>query len=68
MVAVAFQNIFHAEMNQKDIFFIFLKLFFRSAHQNYPKYIKILIFNKTKIEFFKNVVGPRFQTLPMVEP
>jgi len=40
MVAVTFQGIFRAEMYQNDIFFIFLKLFLRSTHQNNPKYIK----------------------------
>jgi hypothetical protein len=40
VVTVAFQNAFHAEMHQNDIFFIFKKLFLRSAHQNNLKHIK----------------------------
>jgi len=37
---VVFQNIFRAEMHQKDIFLFFKKLFLRSAHQNYSKHKK----------------------------
>jgi hypothetical protein len=37
VVAVAFQCVFHAEMHKNDVFFIFLKLFFRSTHQNDQK-------------------------------
>jgi len=44
VVAVAFQSVFHAEMHQNDIFFIFLKSFLRSAHQNNPKHIKKINF------------------------
>jgi hypothetical protein len=44
VVAVAFQSVFHAEMHQNDIFFIFLKSFLRSAHQNDPKHIKKINF------------------------
>jgi hypothetical protein len=44
VVAVTFQSIFHAEMYQNDIFFIFLKSLLRSAHQNDPKYKKNLEF------------------------
>jgi hypothetical protein len=40
VVVVAFQSAFRVEMYQNDIFFIFLKLFLRSAHQNNPKYTK----------------------------
>jgi hypothetical protein len=40
VVAIVFQSAFHAEMHQNDIFFIFLKLFLRSTHQNDPKYKK----------------------------
>jgi hypothetical protein len=42
VVAVAFQNIFHLEIYQNNIFFIFKKLFFKSAHQNDLK-TKIII-------------------------
>jgi hypothetical protein len=34
VVAVAFQNTFHSEIHQNNIFFIFKKLFLTSAHQN----------------------------------
>jgi hypothetical protein len=44
MVVVAFQNIFHTEMHQNNIFFIFKKLFLRSTHQNDSKDIKIFNF------------------------
>jgi hypothetical protein len=44
MVAVAFQNVFRAEIHQNDIFLF--KFFFRSAHQNDPKHTQKLIFNK----------------------
>jgi hypothetical protein len=40
VVAVTFENAFYAEVNQNDIFFIFKKLFLRSAHQNNPKHLK----------------------------
>jgi len=42
------------------MFFIFKKLFLRSAHQNDPKHKKKLIFSKKKIEFFKNTSWPAF--------
>jgi hypothetical protein len=38
--------LFHAEMHQNNIFFYFLKLFFRTAYQNDLKHIKKIIFNK----------------------
>jgi hypothetical protein len=53
VVVVAFQSVFRAEIHQNDIFFIFKKLFLRSAHQNDSKHTKKLIFNK-KNNFFKN--------------
>jgi hypothetical protein len=34
MVVVAFQNIFHSEMYQNNVFLFFLKLFLISVHQN----------------------------------
>jgi hypothetical protein len=37
---VVFQSVFHVEIHQNDIFFIFLKLFLRSAYQNDPKHKK----------------------------
>jgi len=40
VVAVAFQSTFRAEMHQNDVFFIFKKLFLRSAHQNNSKHTK----------------------------
>jgi len=36
-VVGAFQITFHAKMHANDIFFIFLKLFLTSVHQNDPK-------------------------------
>jgi hypothetical protein len=59
VVAVAFQSVFHAEMHKNDVFFIFLKLFFRSTHQNDQKNIKKIILKK--IKFLKNArVSKRF--------
>jgi hypothetical protein len=40
VVAVAFQNVFHAEIHQNDILFFLKKLFFRLANQNNSKYTK----------------------------
>ena len=40
VVAVIFQNIFYSEMYQNNIFFIFLKLFLTSVHQNDLKILK----------------------------
>jgi hypothetical protein len=40
MVVVVFQITFRAKMHVNDIFFIFLKLFLISSHQNDPKHIK----------------------------
>jgi len=51
VVAVAFQSDFNAETHQNDIFFIFKKLFLRSAHQNDSKNN----FYKKKLNFFRNV-------------
>jgi hypothetical protein len=45
-------------MHRNDIFFIFLKLFLRSAHQNDPKHS----FAKKKKNLLETQVGPRFQT------
>jgi hypothetical protein len=39
VVTVAFQNAFHAEMHQNDIF-LKKKSFLRSSHQNDPKHTK----------------------------
>jgi hypothetical protein len=33
-IVVAVQNALRLEMHQNDVFFIFLKLFLKSAHQN----------------------------------
>jgi len=41
VVVVAFQIVFHAKIHANDIFFIFLKLFLTSAHQNDLKTLKI---------------------------
>jgi hypothetical protein len=40
VVAIAFQIVFHLKMYQNNIFFIFLKLFLTSAHQNDLKTLK----------------------------
>jgi hypothetical protein len=41
MVAIAFQNDFHSEMHQNNIYiFIFKKLFLISTHQNDLKILK----------------------------
>jgi len=42
IVAVAFQNTFHLEMYQNNIFY-FLKLFLTSAHQNNMKTLKKIL-------------------------
>jgi len=34
VVVVAFQSVFHSEKYVNNVFFIFLKLFLRLAHQN----------------------------------
>jgi hypothetical protein len=38
VVAGAFQITFRAKMHANDVFFIFLKSFLTSAHQNDPKH------------------------------
>jgi len=61
VVVVAFQSAFRVEMYQNDAFFIFLKLFLRSLHQNNLKYTKKLIFNKKhNLNFCKTRFAPRF--------
>jgi hypothetical protein len=40
VVTVVFQSVFHSEMYQNNIFFIFKKLFLTSAHQNDLKTLK----------------------------
>jgi hypothetical protein len=40
VIAIAFQSVFHAEMHQNNIFFIFKKLFLRSGNQNDSKHIE----------------------------
>jgi hypothetical protein len=49
VVVVAFQNVFHAETHQNDIFFNFFKNKISAS-----KHTKKLIFSKKKIEFFGN--------------
>jgi len=49
-------------MHQNNIFFIFLKLFLKSAYQNDLKQIKKLIFNK-KIKFLKNIIYTAFPNI-----
>jgi hypothetical protein len=60
VVAVVFQSVFRAEMHQHDIYFIFKKLFLRSAHQNDLKHI---IFFKKKHDLhrvFKRRINHEF--------
>jgi hypothetical protein len=52
-------------MHQNNIFFIFLKLFLKSAYQNDLKHIKKLIFNK-KIKFLKNIIYTAFPNILFV--
>jgi hypothetical protein len=44
-----FKVFFHAEMHQNNVFFIFKKLFLRSAHQNDPKHTKNWFFWKRRL-------------------
>jgi hypothetical protein len=44
VVVVVFQITIHAEMYENDFFFIFKKLFLRSACQNHPKHTKKINF------------------------
>jgi hypothetical protein len=57
---VTFQNAFRVEMHRNDIFFIFLKPFLRSAHQNDPKHKKKIILLQKKKEFVGNTGWPTF--------
>jgi len=43
-VAVAFQNIFHSEMHQNDIFFYFLKIIFEINASKRSKTLKNIKF------------------------
>jgi hypothetical protein len=40
VVAVVVENAFYLEMDENNIFFVFLKLFLISAHQNNLKILK----------------------------
>jgi hypothetical protein len=44
VVMVAFQNIFHIEMHQKDIFFYFLKIIFEISTSKQSKILKKINF------------------------
>jgi hypothetical protein len=46
---VAVQSAFCLEMHQNDVFFIFKKLFLKSAHQNDLKTFKNILAKKNKI-------------------
>jgi hypothetical protein len=48
------------------IFFIFKKLFLKSAYQNDPKYIKINFYQNKKqnLNFLGTSFAPRSQTVP----
>jgi len=58
-----FLKCFSCRNASKWFFFIFWKLFLRSAHQNDPKIQKKLIFNK-KINFYETRFTSRSQTIP----
>jgi hypothetical protein len=51
VVVIAFQSVFHSEKCANNIFFIFLKLFLRLAHQNNLKISKIYYFKKKNLIF-----------------
>jgi len=54
VVVVVFQNVFHAEMDQNDIFY-FLKIIFEiSATKRFKTYKKINFSQKKNLNFFKN--------------
>jgi hypothetical protein len=40
VIAVVFLSVFYAEMHQNNIFFIFKKIFLKSAYQNDSKHTK----------------------------
>jgi len=65
VVAVAFQNVFHTEIYQNNIFFYFLKLFLKLAYQNDPKHTKQNYFlEKIKnLNFYGTRCKLRFQTV-----
>jgi hypothetical protein len=46
VVVIVFSNVFHPEMHQNVIFFIFKKLFLKSVHQNDSKQIKTYFLTK----------------------
>jgi len=57
VVAVAFQSVFHSEIYQNNIFFIFKKLFLTSTHQNDSKTPKnINLKQKKKSNFYKTLL------------
>jgi len=43
MTMIAFQNAFHLEVYQNNIFFIFKKIFLKSVHQNNIKILKKIL-------------------------
>jgi hypothetical protein len=49
VLVVAVQSAFCLEMHQNDVFFIFKKLFLKSAHQNDLKTFKNILAKKNKI-------------------
>jgi len=52
VVVVDFQSVFHLEMHQNNIFFIFLNSFLTSTHQNNPKTTKKIHLKQKKFIFF----------------
>jgi hypothetical protein len=53
VVAVAFQSVFHVEMHQNDVFFLFLKIIFEISVSKRSKTYKKLIFSKKNLIFWK---------------
>jgi flagellar biosynthesis protein FlhB len=54
LILVVFQSVFHAEMHQNNIFFIFKKIIFKISASKRFKTLKKLFFSKNKFEFFGN--------------
>jgi hypothetical protein len=52
VITVVVQSVFRLEMHQNEIFFIFKKLFFISAHQNDLKIKKNIYFKQKQIQNF----------------
>jgi hypothetical protein len=54
VIAIAFENVFRAEIHQNDIFFYFLKIIFKIIiSKRFKKYKIKLFFNQKKIKFLE---------------